>query len=57
MPSPTVDPNRVILTGENPFIRLSESDDGPATSEANFWAPTRQNAPSLARGCSDSPSY
>ncbi len=37
MPSPTVDPNRVILTGENPFIRLSESDDGPATSEASFW--------------------
>ena len=37
MPSPTVDPNRVILTGENPFLRLSESDDGPATSEASFW--------------------
>ena len=33
----TVDPNRVIVTGENPFIRLSETDGGPNTSEASFW--------------------
>ena len=31
------DPSRVLLTGENPFIRLSESDDGPVTTEASFW--------------------
>lgn len=37
MASPTADPNRVILTGENPFLRLSETDDGPATSDVSFW--------------------
>lgn len=31
------DANRVILTGENPFIRLSETDDGPLTTDASFW--------------------
>ena len=31
------DPNRVILTGENPFIRLSESDGGPFSTNASFW--------------------
>ena len=31
------DPNRVILTGENPFIRLSETDSGPITTNASFW--------------------
>ena len=33
----TVDTNRVILTGENPFIRLSATDDGPTTTNASFW--------------------
>jgi hypothetical protein len=33
----TADANRVILTGENPFIRLSETDDGPLTTDASFW--------------------
>ena len=32
-----IDPNRVMLTGENPFIRLSEADDGPVTTDASFW--------------------
>ncbi len=32
-----VDPNRLILTGENPFIRLSATDDGPITTNASFW--------------------
>ena len=27
-PSP-IDPNRLLLTGENPYIRLSQTDDGP----------------------------
>jgi hypothetical protein len=31
------DPNQVILTGENPFIRLSETDGGPTTTNASFW--------------------
>jgi hypothetical protein len=31
------DPNRVILTGENPFIRLSRTDGGPNTTNASFW--------------------
>jgi hypothetical protein len=33
----SADANRVILTGENPFIRLSETDDGPLTTDASFW--------------------
>lgn len=31
------DPNRVILTGENPFIRLSPKDGDPNSTEASFW--------------------
>jgi hypothetical protein len=31
------DPNRVILTGENPFIRLSEKDGDPNKTDASFW--------------------
>ena len=31
------DPNRTILTGENPFIRLSEKDGDPNTTDASFW--------------------
>lgn len=34
---PVADPNRVVLTGENPFIRLSETDSGPVTTNASFW--------------------
>lgn len=33
----TLDPNRVILTGENPFIRLSESDGADNSTDASFW--------------------
>lgn len=33
----SADPNRLILTGENPFIRLSETDGGPVTTNASFW--------------------
>jgi hypothetical protein len=35
--SATLDANRVILTGENPFIRLSRSDGDPLTTNASFW--------------------
>lgn len=31
------DSNRVILTGENPFVRLSATPDGPLTTDASFW--------------------
>ena len=34
---PVADPNRVVLTGENPFIRLSDTDSGPVTTNASFW--------------------
>ncbi len=33
----SADPNHVVLTGENPFIRLSETDGGPTTTSASFW--------------------
>ena len=33
----TADPNRLILTGENPFIRLSGRDGDPNTTDASFW--------------------
>jgi hypothetical protein len=33
----SADPNRVILTGENPFIRLGEVDGGPFSTNASFW--------------------
>jgi hypothetical protein len=31
------DPNQLILTGENPFIRLSATDGAPLTTNASFW--------------------
>jgi hypothetical protein len=31
------DPNQVILTGENPFIRLSETVGAPFSTSASFW--------------------
>jgi hypothetical protein len=33
----TADPNRLILTGENPFLRLSEEEGDPPTTNASFW--------------------
>ena len=32
------DPNRVILTGENPFVRLSQTDGGPKHDECELLA-------------------
>ena len=37
MTTSSIDPNRILLTGENPYIRLSETDDGPVTTDASFW--------------------
>src|SRR5207237_8080930 len=31
------DPNRTILTGENPFIRLSDTDGGTIATNASYW--------------------
>ena len=31
------DPNKIILTGENPFIRLSSTGGEPFTTNASFW--------------------
>lgn len=31
------DPNRVIVTGENPFIRLSPTNGAENTTDASFW--------------------
>jgi hypothetical protein len=33
----SADPNAVILTGENPFIRLSVTDSDDYTTNASFW--------------------
>jgi hypothetical protein len=31
------DPNKTLLTGENPFIRLSAKDGDPNSTDASFW--------------------
>src|SRR5579871_166857 len=31
------DPNKTILTGENPFIRLSAKDGEPNSTDASYW--------------------
>ena len=36
MVNPT-DPNEVRLTGENSFIRLQESEDGPQLTRTSHW--------------------
>jgi hypothetical protein len=33
----SADPNNTILTGENPFIRLSATDGAPVSTNASFW--------------------
>lgn len=32
-----IDPSKILLTGENPYIRLSVTDGGDVTSDASFW--------------------
>src|ERR1051325_5679504 len=36
-PAMAADPNHVILTGENPFIRLSATNGGAQTTNASYW--------------------
>jgi hypothetical protein len=31
------DPNKTILTGENPFVRLSPKNGEPNSTEASYW--------------------
>ena len=33
----TADPNKFMMTGENPFIRLSAKDGDPNSTDASFW--------------------
>jgi hypothetical protein len=33
----TADPHQVMMTGENPFIRLSETDGADNTTDASYW--------------------
>ena len=37
MTTSPIDPSRILLTGENPYTRLSETDGEPTTSDASFW--------------------
>ena len=37
MTTNTTDPNSVVLTGENSFIRLSRQADGPNTTRISHW--------------------
>ena len=54
---PVADRNRVILTGENPFIRLSEKDGDPNSTDASFWRitvlPGRAGARALSQERAD----
>ena len=34
---PVADPHKLILTGENPFLRLSEKDGDPNSTDASYW--------------------
>ena len=43
------DPHRVVLTGENPFIRLSASPDGDITTNASFGVSSpRRTGPEMS---------
>ena len=35
--SQNLDLNKILLTGENSFIRLKQKDDGPITTKATHW--------------------
>ena len=32
-----IDPNKIMLTGENPFIRLAHESGGEITTRSSFW--------------------
>ena len=37
MTTRSIGPSLVLLTRENPYIRLSETGNGPVTTDASFW--------------------
>src|SRR6056297_3419927 len=40
IPTSIVDPNKILMTGENPFVRLSEKDDDNYSTSVSFWRMT-----------------
>ena len=40
IPPSIVDPNRILMTGENPFVRLSPEDNDDYTTSVSFWRMT-----------------
>ena len=40
IPASIVDPNRILMTGENPFVRLAPADTDDYTTMVSFWRMT-----------------
>ena len=40
IPPSIVDPNRILMTGENPFVRLAAEDSDDYTTMVSFWRMT-----------------
>lgn len=40
IPPSIVDPNKILMTGENPFVRLAPQDSDDYTTSASFWRMT-----------------
>jgi hypothetical protein len=40
VPATFVDPNRIMMTGENPFVRLATEDTDAYTTTVSFWRMT-----------------
>ncbi|MGI9524927.1 MAG: hypothetical protein ACR2PG_25130 [Hyphomicrobiaceae bacterium] len=40
IPTSIVDPNQLLMTGENPFVRLSPDDNDNYTTMVSFWRTT-----------------
>ena len=40
IPPSIVDPNRILMTGENPFVRLATEDNDNYTTSVSFWRMT-----------------
>lgn len=40
IPASIVDPNRILMTGENPFVRLAPDDSDNYTTTVSFWRMT-----------------
>jgi hypothetical protein len=40
IPASMVDPNKILMTGENPFVRLTVDDNDDYTTAVSFWRMT-----------------